>query len=83
MTSTRSLRVETAEDSKAMLMGVLENTDGPPKDIVCLNAGVALYAANVVPTMAEGVKLAQSTLASGAALQKLKDWRAFTLSKSA
>ncbi len=82
MTSTRSLRVETAEDSKAMLMGVLENKEGPPKDIVCLNAGVALYAANVVPTMAEGVSLAHKTLASGAALQKLKDWRAFTLSQS-
>jgi anthranilate phosphoribosyltransferase len=35
---------------KAMLLGVLDNQAGPARDIVVLNAGVALYAANVVPT---------------------------------
>ncbi|MEO7107082.1 MAG: anthranilate phosphoribosyltransferase [Rhodoferax sp.] len=71
MASNRSLKVETAEDSKAMLMGVLNNQAGPPKDIVVLNAGVALYAANVASTMAQGIQMARAAIESGAARSKL------------
>lgn len=72
MSSNRSLKVDTAEDSKAMLLGVLNNQAGPAKDIVLLNAGVALYAANVAKTMGDGIKLAQTAIESGAALRKLE-----------
>ena len=65
----------------AMLMGVLENRDDPAlkaaKDIVALNAGVALYAANVAPDMAQGIALARQALASGAALAKLNALKAY------
>ena len=71
MASNRALKVETAEDSKAMLMGVLNNQGGPAKDIVVLNAGVALYAANVADSMEAGIKLAQAAIESGAAKAKL------------
>lgn len=71
MASHRALRVETAEESKAMLLGVLENQPSAARDIVLLNAGVALYAANVAASMPEGIALARSALASGAALRKL------------
>jgi anthranilate phosphoribosyltransferase len=71
MASNRSLKVRTAEDSKAMLMGVLNNQAGPPKDIVVLNAGVALYAANVAPTMGQGIQMARAAIESGAARGKL------------
>jgi anthranilate phosphoribosyltransferase len=71
MASNRALKVETAEDSKAMLMGVLNNQGGPAKDIVVLNAGVALYAANVAESMEAGIKLAQAAIESGAAKAKL------------
>jgi anthranilate phosphoribosyltransferase len=71
MASNRALRVETAEDSKAMLLGVLNNQPGPAKDIVILNAGVALYAANVANTMEAGVVLARAAIESGAAKAKL------------
>src|SRR5687767_440675 len=47
MASNRALKVETPEQSRQMIMGVLENRPGPALDIVLLNAGVALYAANV------------------------------------
>ena len=67
MVSNRSLRVETPEQSRAMLMGVLDNVPGAPRDIVILNAGVALYAANVADTIAQGIELAREALASGAA----------------
>jgi len=71
MSSNRALKVKTPEESKAMLMSVLSNEDGPPKDIVCLNAGVALYAANVVDSVQAGLELARKTIASGAAKVRL------------
>jgi anthranilate phosphoribosyltransferase len=71
MASNRALKVDTAEESKAMLMGVLDNQSGPAKDIVVLNAGVALYAANVANSMQAGIHLAQSAIESGAAKARL------------
>src|SRR5690348_18291229 len=46
MASSRNLRVEDAGESKAMLLGALHGEPGVPHDIVCLNAGAALYAAD-------------------------------------
>jgi len=71
MASNRALKVETPEQSKAVLLGVLDNVPGAPRDIVILNAGVALYAANVVDSMAAGVQLARAAIESGAAKAKL------------
>ena len=71
MASNRALKVESADGSKVLLHSVLDNEPGPARDIVLLNAGVALYAANVSPTMAEGVALARETIASGKALAKM------------
>ena len=50
---------------------MLDNEPGPARDIVMLNAGVALYAANVMNTMADGVAAAREALASGRALAKM------------
>ncbi|MEN9438013.1 MAG: anthranilate phosphoribosyltransferase [Pseudomonadota bacterium] len=72
MASNRTLKVDTALDSKTMLMGVLDNQSSAAKDIVVLNAGVALYAANVASTMAQGVALARTAIESGAAKAKLE-----------
>lgn len=74
MASQRSLRVETPDDSRRMLIAVLDNQPGPARDIVMLNAGVALYAANVVPTMADGVAMAREALATGRARAKLNEF---------
>ena len=71
MASNRALKVETPEQSKAMMLGVLDNVSGAPRDIVILNAGVALYAANVVNSMAAGVQQARAAIESGAAKAKL------------
>ena len=78
MSSNRALKVETPEQSKALLLSVLENVEGPARDIVMLNAGVALYAANVAATMQDGVGLAHEALASGKALAKLHQFVART-----
>lgn len=71
MSSNRALRVETPEQSRAMLLSVLDNQAGPALDIVVLNAGVALYAANVVGSIDAGIARAREVLASGAAKAKL------------
>ena len=71
MASSRSLKVATPEQSRAVLQAVLENEVGPARDIVILNAGVALYAADLVPGIADGVALAREAIASGKALAKM------------
>jgi anthranilate phosphoribosyltransferase len=78
MASNRSLRVDSAEGSKVLLRSVLDNEPGPARDIVLLNAGVALYAADVCASMAEGIALARDTLASGKALAKMHQFVART-----
>ena len=71
MASGRSLKVETVDQSKALLLAVLNNEPGPARDIVILNAGVALYAANVAASMVDGVALARAALESGKALARM------------
>jgi anthranilate phosphoribosyltransferase len=78
MASNRALKVETPEQSKAMLRSVLDDEPGPARDIVILNAGVALYAANLASTMADGVAMAREALTSGKALAKMHQFVART-----
>ncbi|MDO8756089.1 MAG: anthranilate phosphoribosyltransferase [Polaromonas sp.] len=72
MASNRTLRVETPEQSMAMLRSVLDDEPGAARDIVILNAGAALYAANVAESMVAGIALARETVTSGAAKGKLE-----------
>ena len=78
MASNRALKVDSPEQSKTLVRSVLDNEPGPARDIVILNAGVALYAANVVGTMAEGVAMARDVIASGKALAKMHQFVART-----
>ncbi|HSO44489.1 MAG TPA: anthranilate phosphoribosyltransferase, partial [Rhodoferax sp.] len=71
MASNRAFKVETPEESRNMLLGVLDNVDGPAKEVVLLNAGVALYAANVADSMQAGIDKARAAIESGAAKAKL------------
>jgi anthranilate phosphoribosyltransferase len=72
MASNRTLKVESPEQSRQMLIGVLKGEAGAAQDIVCLNAGVALYAANVATSVPDGLARARAAIASGAALAKLE-----------
>jgi len=54
-----------------MLLSVLDNQPGAARDIVVFNAGVALYAANVVPDIRSGIDKAREAIASGAAKARL------------
>ncbi|MFN4104050.1 MAG: anthranilate phosphoribosyltransferase [Tepidimonas sp.] len=72
MASHRAFQVSTPEESRALLLAVLDGQPGPAADIVVLNAGVALYAANVVDSIEAGIARAREALASGAAKAKLE-----------
>ncbi|MBR7748259.1 anthranilate phosphoribosyltransferase [Undibacterium baiyunense] len=72
MVSNRSLKVSGADESKARILDVLNNVAGPATDIVSLNAGTALYGAGIAESITDGVKKAQAAIASGAALNKLR-----------
>ena len=65
------LKAQRREMSLAILRRVLDNEPGPTRDIVLLNAGAALYAADVADSLANGVERAREALASGAAARKL------------
>ncbi|MFZ6876286.1 anthranilate phosphoribosyltransferase [Undibacterium sp. Di27W] len=78
MVSNRNLRVNGADESKAKILEVMNNVEGAATDIVALNAGTALYGAGIAASIAEGVKLAQSVIASGAAKAKLEQFIAVT-----
>ncbi|GGP24208.1 anthranilate phosphoribosyltransferase [Silvimonas amylolytica] len=69
----KALHAGDAAESRAKVEGVLDNQSGPCRDIVVLNAGAAIYAANVVNSLEEGFKLASDIIASGAARAKLDE----------
>src|SRR4029078_9042834 len=77
MATNRALRVETPAQSKVMLESVLANEPGPARDIVALNAGAALYAANVAATLADGIRVAAAAIADGSARAKLDQYVAY------
>ena len=67
-----ALRVANVEESRATLLGALENKPGAPRDVVALNAGAAIYVAGLAPSIAEGVERALDVIASGAAREKVE-----------
>ena len=76
--SLDTLVIETAEDSLALIRRVLQGEAGPARDIVVLNAGAALYAADVVSSLQDGVVRAQSVLDAGLAFKKLEQLVEYT-----
>lgn len=62
----------TPQENAVALRAVLNGEKGPYRDIVALNAGAALMVADKAPSIAEGVKLAQTALDDGRALTRLE-----------
>lgn len=78
MAASRNLRVDNAEQSRAMLLEALENVDGLPREVVALNAGAALYAAGRADSIKAGIAMARAVIASGAARARLDQFVACT-----
>ncbi|MCC6472300.1 MAG: anthranilate phosphoribosyltransferase, partial [Burkholderiales bacterium] len=74
----RTLRVETVEESRAMVLASLEGKSSPQRDIVALNAGAAIYVCGRAASFEQGVEAAFEAIASGAARAKLEEFIRFT-----
>jgi len=73
LSDTSQIKVDSAAESLEMVRSVLNNQQGPARDIVALNSGAAIYIAGIADTHKQGVEKALSIIASGDALNKLND----------
>jgi len=64
-----------------ILMEILEGKPGIYRDIVLLNAGVAIYTADKAVNLKEGIELARQSLDKGLALKKFKQLKEFSHEK--
>ena len=78
MISNRGLKVADAAESKEMVLEALDNVEGTPREIVMLNAGAALYAADLARSIGDGIERAREAIASGAARRSSTQFVAFT-----
>ena len=67
-----TLRVDSVKQSLAMIQSVFDNQSGPALDIVCLNAGAAIYVSGLADTHAAGVAMARQVISEGKANEVLK-----------
>ena len=68
------IKADNAESSLRLIQQALDGVDGPAKDIIALNAGAAIYVADLAPSLQAGIDKALSVLNSGEAHQKLDDF---------
>jgi len=66
-----TLTVSSPQESLETVQAVFDNTDGPARDIVALNAGAAIYASGLEGDLTAGVTAALESLSSGAARERL------------
>jgi len=74
----RAIQVNTVEESKAMIQAVLDNQPGPAHNIVAMNAGAALYVADVASSLKDGIERASQAIKGGAAKHKMEEFVAFS-----
>ncbi len=75
----RAIQVSTVQESKEMILAVLENQPGPALNIVLLNAGATIYVSGVAASLEAGIERARKVIADGAARAKLDAYVAFSL----
>ncbi len=69
--SIDTIKATDAADSLRIIRSVLDNQEGPARDIVQLNAGAAIYTAGLADTLAEGMEMADAAINSGEARNRL------------
>jgi len=66
------LQVETADQSAEIIRDVLAGQTGPARDVVLLNAGAAIYAADRATTIEAGIAAARTAIDTGRARETLE-----------
>jgi len=72
------IKAADSADSLQIIKSVLDNKDGSAKDIVCLNAGAAIYVSGLAASLAQGVDMAKSVIADGKAKNKFESLVEYT-----
>ncbi len=67
MADMDEIKVDGVDQSLAMIESVLANSPGPALDIVCLNAGAAIYVSGIADSLADGIEKARTAIAAGKA----------------
>ena len=75
----RAIQVSTVQESKEMILAVLENQAGPALNIVLLNAGATIYVAGVAESLGAGIERARKVIVSGEARARLDAYIAFSV----
>ena len=76
--SLDSLVVDSAKQSLALIKTALVGTESAASQMLALNAGAAIYAADITVSLKDGVSLAQDVMASGQAMAKMNEFIEFT-----
>ncbi len=74
-----NLKVELLKKNAEITRNILNGTlrDGK-RNAVCLNAGAAIYVAGKADSLAEGIKIAEETIDSGKAIERMNEIVAFS-----
>ncbi|MFP4244584.1 MAG: anthranilate phosphoribosyltransferase [Ectothiorhodospira sp.] len=72
-TPLEAVRVESAEESLALIRGVFEGRPGPARDIVLLNAGAAIHVTGLAASLEDGVRRAAQVIDDGGAAARLDE----------
>jgi len=67
-----AIKAVDSQESLEIIKSVLNNQQGPAKDIVCLNAGAAIYVAGIADSLQHGIEKAVEVIANGEAAKKLE-----------
>jgi anthranilate phosphoribosyltransferase len=74
----RAIEVQSAEESKEMILDVLGNRPGPARSIAVLNAGAAIYVSGAADSMKAAIERALAVIGSGEAKRRLDEFVAYT-----
>ncbi|MEA1985072.1 MAG: anthranilate phosphoribosyltransferase, partial [Euryarchaeota archaeon] len=67
----------TPQENARDIIYVLKGEKGPKRDIIVINAAAALYVAGLAGSLKDAIPLAEETIDSGRALEKLDEFRKF------
>lgn len=76
--SLEGLQVNSSSESFALIESAFAGENAKAIDMIALNAGAALYAADIANTLGEGVAKAKETILSGGAAAKVKELAEFS-----
>ena len=80
---TKSLKTNSIEESKSIVLESLSSAEGSPQNIVALNAGAAIYVGGSVASLGDGYLKAKEVIKSGEAKEILEKFVKFTSSLQA